>query len=79
MVCGCPFSRSVWCPAPRGIVFPLREVGFWDMGYLAVIILGILFFLSFSHPYEGRVLKLFLVLLSILCFRGRQGLLQFGN
>lgn len=49
----CVVSRS-----PRYCVSAKREVGFWDMGYLAVIILGILFFLSFSHPYEGRVLKL---------------------
>lgn len=25
MVCSCAFSHSVWCPAPRGIMFQLRE------------------------------------------------------
>lgn len=59
---------SQWCvavPFPTVCGVPLPEVLRFSkersrlLGYLAVIILGILFFLSFSHPYEGRVLKLF--------------------
>lgn len=63
-----PFSTACLVSfSPRYYVSSKKERS-QLLGYLTVIILGILLSFFFLNPCEGRVPKLFLVLLSILCF-----------